>query len=198
MDTNITRERQNQILRAHGYRWVKIDQDWLDANDDFETRPGWHLYAPGQREVSVARAMREIEIGIEAVAAEIDAEEAAEFEAESRAWEIARIRKGIEIYIINNGTRPADEQPAGETILSTQNVYGGGDWFVIGSDALWYIRNNGADGDNWSHNNIRTGGAGAIGWKAPMNTAIERSLRKLATGQPLSNYRFEADGALVI
>jgi hypothetical protein len=31
--------------------------------------------------------------------------------------------------------------------------------------AVWYVQNNGADGDDWSANNVRTGGAGAIGWR---------------------------------
>lgn len=43
--------------------------------------------------------------------------------------------------------------------------YGGGEWFVVQPDAIWRVINNGGDGDDWSLNNIRTGGAGAIGMK---------------------------------
>ena len=44
---------------------------------------------------------------------------------------------------------------------------GGGRWIVIsqGRDHIWAIRNNGADGDDWSLNNVTTGGAGAIGYR---------------------------------
>lgn len=65
----------------------------------------------------------------------------------------------------------------GERLLDTENIYGGGDWWVIQPDRIWYIRNNGADGDAWSANNVRTGGAGAIGWHVPYNEALARTLR---------------------
>lgn len=44
-----------------------------------------------------------------------------------------------------------------------QNLYGGGEWFIVSGARCWFIKNNGADGDNWAYNNVRTGGAGAIG-----------------------------------
>ena len=44
-----------------------------------------------------------------------------------------------------------------------QIPYGGGEWYVITETAIWQVRNNGADGDNWGCNNIITSGAGAIG-----------------------------------
>lgn len=44
-------------------------------------------------------------------------------------------------------------------------IYGGGEWFVVQDNSIWYVINNGHDGDDWSLNNIRTGGAGAIGKK---------------------------------
>lgn len=162
------REKQNRILKSHGYRWEKITQDWLDDNDDFDTRPGWHLYAPNNRgEVSVSRAMREIEIGVAAVEAEIAVEKQAEFQAWAMRQEALAIKNKVEQLVIKFGTRPDGEQPDGMVLLDTQNIYGGGDWFVASPDrkTLWYIRNNGMDGDSWSNNNVRTGGAGAMGWK---------------------------------
>jgi hypothetical protein len=54
--TKVSREEQNTILKSHGYYWRRITQDWLDDNDDFETQPGWYLYSPDRREVSVSRA----------------------------------------------------------------------------------------------------------------------------------------------
>lgn len=68
-----------------------------------------------------------------------------------------------------DGERPGCPQQVveGERLLDTQTLYGCGDWWVIRPDAIWYVRNNGADGDNWEWNNVCTGGAGAIGWKMP-------------------------------
>lgn len=46
------------------------------------------------------------------------------------------------------------------------DIYGSGRWFHIHGDDLYIIYNNGMDGDDWSLNNYRTGGAGAIAKKA--------------------------------
>lgn len=189
---NLTRDEQNRILKSHGYRWVKIDQDWLDDNDDFETRPGWHLYAPGNREVSVTRALREIEIGIPETEQEYKAAERAQWEKDTRADELNHLRRAIAEFIRKNGTRPTDHQPAGKTLLDTQDIYGGGDWFVVSNEEIWYIQNNGADGDNWSHNNVRTGAAGAIGWMIPADSQIEYALTCLSEGKTPADYRTHA------
>jgi hypothetical protein len=62
-------------------------------------------------------------------------------------------------------------KPPGKTIWidSKTAIYGGGSWVVIEPDEqhFWYVDNNGADGDDWSHNNVQTGGAGALGWRLP-------------------------------
>jgi hypothetical protein len=68
--------------------------------------------------------------------------------------------------------------PEGNTYFDTQNIYGGGDWFVVNKDYIWYIKNNGMDGDSWDENNVRTGGAGAIGWRIPYNEKIFSQLKE--------------------
>ncbi len=61
------------------------------------------------------------------------------------------------------------QEPAGQQgDIDPQNAYGGGSWFVVGEEWLWYVRNNAMDGDCWDRNNVRTGGAGAIGWRVPV------------------------------
>ncbi len=40
-----------------------------------------------------------------------------------------------------------------------ENAYGGGRWWVIADDGVWHVVGNGADGDDWSRNNL----PGAIG-----------------------------------
>jgi hypothetical protein len=178
----LSREEQNKILRQHGYSWQKITQDWLDDNDDFETRPGWYLYSQDHREISVSRAFREIEIGVEAAAEEIRQAEAQELKRRAVDQALKRIRNAQIDLIKAQGIRPDGEKPAGQIVLDTQNIYGGGDWFVIGEDCIWYVRNNGMDGDNWSYNNVRTGGAGAIGWKASMDLQTKKTLLSLENG----------------
>lgn len=70
--------------------------------------------------------------------------------------------------------------PTGERFLDTLNIYGDGECWVINQDDIWYIRNNGADGDDWSTNNIRTGGAGAIGYRMPYDAVIAQKVRQAA------------------
>ena len=103
-------------------------------------------------------------------------------ERERAAAELQAAKKRLDEireHIQNSGTRPTDEQPEGEKLMNTQTIYGGGDWWVIGN-GIWYVRNNGADGDNWSANNVRTGGAGAIGWRIPMDETLATEIRLLA------------------
>lgn len=102
------------------------------------------------------------------------AAEHARHEAEQhRRARIAAIRERI---MSEGECLAGTHTPEGERLLDTQTIYGGGDWFVLGSD-IWYVRNNGADGDNWSYNNVRTGGAGAIGWRIPYDPALAAELR---------------------
>jgi len=93
-----------------------------------------------------------------------------------RAKQAAARLDEIKTMIRTDGDRPGsyDEQvtPEGRTELDTRNIYGGGEWLVIGTEYIWCVRNNGSDGDDWSRNNVRTGGAGAIGWRIPATTEL--------------------------
>jgi hypothetical protein len=87
--------------------------------------------------------------------------------------QIATIREDIKA----RGERPSGmNDPEGIRVHDTQNIYGGGDWFVVGPDWIWYVQNNGMDGDNWAANNVRTGGAGAIGWRVPYDAELAAKL----------------------
>jgi hypothetical protein len=102
---------------------------------------------------------------------------------DERRERIAKV-KGREEEIIDfiktKGEFPhGDNNPEGERLLDTQDIYGGGDWFVVGNDYIWYVRNNGMDTDNWGINNVRTGGAGAIGWRVPYSKELADELRRL-------------------
>lgn len=71
-----------------------------------------------------------------------------------------------EYYVQGTGLKPPGEQV---WIDKHSLGYGGGTWVVIepGESYFWYVNNNGADGDDWSRNNVTTGGAGAIGYRLP-------------------------------
>ncbi len=83
----------------------------------------------------------------------------------------------IKNYIKNNGEFPnGNFSPNGKILCDTFNIYGSGDKFIIDDLYIWYIQNNGMDGDNWSNNNIKTGGAGAIGFRIVKTTELENQL----------------------
>ena len=71
--------------------------------------------------------------------------------------------------------------PEGSTIPlgAGQDIYGGGRWFVLGPDWIWAVANNGMDGDDWSLNNVRTGGAGAIGRCVRTTSELVGQIRRL-------------------
>jgi len=68
----LSRAQQNDILNSHGYKWTK---DYSDDPDDREYV--WTLMAADGRTVSVARAIDEIRRGVDVVAAEYAAKQAA-------------------------------------------------------------------------------------------------------------------------
>ena len=105
-----------------------------------------------------------------AVCREATAEEAAPHIAAERrkaAIKAAETRlESIKRDIQKCGERPEGSNIVdGERVFDTQNIYGGGDWFVLQPEHVWYVQNNGTDGGDWGANNVRTGGAGAIGWR---------------------------------
>lgn len=85
--------------------------------------------------------------------------------------EAAQFRPGyekmrVEGEVIQHPTRP-------------ENIYGGGEWWVIQPKWIWRIRNNGHDGDDWGRNNVNTGGAGAIGHRVPYSEELAAQIRGL-------------------
>lgn len=95
--------------------------------------------------------------------------------------EFARNRNRA-LKVIREWAKRKGQRPSGQNRLSGRQVmldskgimYGGGEWVVISPDerTFWYVQNNGSDGADWSLNNVVTGGAGAIGWKARLNPKL--------------------------
>jgi hypothetical protein len=106
-------------------------------------------------------------------------------ETEAKASNVRQARLGLQNIAAK--IREVGKQPEGDNFAEGDEIdlsdkstrlYGGGEWFVIGKEFIWYVRNNGMDGDNWSHNNVRTGGAGAIGWRISFDEAIANEIIK--------------------
>ena len=117
---------------------------------------------------------------------EATAEEAAPLKEQLAKREQAKAVKArlseIKQQITTDGDLPEyheNNAKGGTVLLDSRTAYGGGAWFVITDEAIWYVLNNGADGDDWGRNNVRTGGAGAIGWKIPLNKELATELQKI-------------------
>lgn len=64
--------------------------------------------------------------------------------------------------------------------LNPKNQYGGGEWFVITDDYIWYVRQNAREGDNWDFNNVYVkGSAGAIGKRVLYDDDLADKIRSL-------------------
>jgi len=139
----------------------------------------------GRGYIGVCRPATEKET-LEAEEEVLEAEEAERIQAalcqkhkslQNRVEQIAR-------RIRDEGDSPDPSGPSvligGQKIFDTQDIHGGGEWFEITDTHIWHVRNNGMDGDNWSQNNVRTGGAGAIGWRIPLDHTTVDELQSLA------------------
>lgn len=110
--------------------------------------------------------------------------EAKQAEGQERARKIGEVEKVLQA--IAQDIRENGEYPEGRTDLrsytylyDTQDIYGGGAYFVITETHIWYVKNNGRDGDDWSLNNVITGGAGGIGHRIPKQQDIVDRLTEL-------------------
>jgi hypothetical protein len=145
-------EGQVLIERGHVYVIVEVVREY-DGDDD---------YTPGHT------------VGVEV---EPNEDDRAEIARRAEIAAIARERKELKEAIRAAGTAPeGHHQIAAPELMSTWNPYGGGDWFCVTDEYAWYVKNNGADGDFWGHNNVRTAGAGAIGWRVDRATANGQAL----------------------
>lgn len=120
--------------------------------------------------------------------AALDAQEHAAQAARAAKAEVQRTLAELREAFMRRGERPtsADGQlmaVEGERLLDTQTLCGGGEWWIIQPAAIWYVQNNGSDGADWSLNNVRTGGAGAVGRRLPYDPAVAEQLRAAQRGQ---------------
>jgi len=74
--------------------------------------------------------------------------------------------------ITDANDRPEHPEVAGEEVANTRNIYGGGHRIVVGADWIWYVQGNGADGADWSANNL----PGEIAWRAPYSDELAAAI----------------------
>lgn len=65
--------------------------------------------------------------------------------------------------------------------INGHNIYGSGTLLFIDDSFLYIIDNNGMDGDDWSRNNLGTGGAGAIAYRTPLTEEVKNWLNDSKT-----------------
>lgn len=95
--------------------------------------------------------------------------------------EYERKLQALREVIRREGERPNGplDFPSGETVVDTFNIYGGGEAIVVDAQYVWHIENNGMDGDDWALNNVCTGGAGGIGYRARKTDALVAECKAL-------------------
>lgn len=150
---------QKIMHRGHAYEVV---------SSYYNREDGWSIGAMSEEWYSVKAICIDERADGQQMLAEAEAEkEAARREKAARKeWDelIADIRKNGTVY---DGEEINLSDIPGDDIADTMNVYGGGYILRDAGDEIWLIVNNGADGDNWAVNNIRTGGAGAYAFRIP-------------------------------
>src|SRR5262249_27000691 len=116
--------------------------------------------------------------------------------AEANAKKDAQIVLSGAIERVKGGERPTAEQgqrldvwPKGyEQIAASRSLGWSGprEHFVITPDWIWHTLHNGADGDDWSWNNV----AGYIVHRIPFDAEFAQKIREAAT---LLGYQTEVD-----
>lgn len=123
-------------------------------------------------------------VDVKAVRVELTSEEQAEVDAEAAVSAARdRVSQIVERFEIEAEIPQVSDGQllhlGGERVLDAGTIYGGGSWFVITESHVWYVLNNGGDGDDWQRSNVATGGAGAIGRRLPLDEALATELRAL-------------------
>ena len=86
-----------------------------------------------------------------------------------------RTARGLKLKVKSMGT-PIERingelvpRPEGTVLLDTFDLRGSGERLIETGTEYWYLINNGADGDDWGRNTVKTGGAGAFGWRLSLS-----------------------------
>lgn len=78
-----------------------------------------------------------------------------------------------------SGATGLDYIKAPELGYDGPTIYGSGKWFMLDQKYFYLVRNNGGDGDDWSRNNLSTGGAGAICFRVQRNEKVDSIIEEI-------------------
>jgi len=175
----------------------KVEGSWISAEALYglppffgRTRPyGWmtvkvktveQIVKEYAKEVADEEELRKVE----EILQERERKRQEEEERKRQIQEKKRILKEIKEYIKQQGEKPDGLfKLEGERIddpfcRPDEFIYGGGEWFVIEKDYIWYVIGNSADGDDWSWNNTERG----IGFRVPFSEELAQKIRTLRGG----------------
>lgn len=192
------RKKKNDLLRQHGYRWHKesmyvdgymaaVNPELADYDGDFKDI--WVLRDTDGNDVTEQKEEILIDLGYygeQRKADRIKEREQERIEKERKEQyriEFEAAKKEIDEFFDNTKSEyPEEAHPEGEFLCFKGkgfNIYGTGIEYVIeDGKAIWKLRNNGHDGDDWSRNNYVTGGAGAIAHKFSYNKRIAKLMKE--------------------
>lgn len=174
--------------------------DWHDQMDNFDEAEKYEGRRGGEWFVRNAEDIPVVEdiLGIlpENRLAVLQGKWAAEAEEEKRAAQEAAEKRRAEEEAKLRLFDPAEGEyvPGSHRLQGTwvkwrdgHDIYGAGTEFLVeeGGQHVWLVVNNGMDGDDWSRNNVQTGGAGAIGHRFPLTPERLAFLRSLPGGERL-------------
>jgi hypothetical protein len=200
-DEKAQREAENALLNQHGFVWKKsffyID-GWLAGvhclpkYDGFNA-PAWLLLDAAGKTVAAIVEGKEVFGSVQAILTSLDAEKQAQADAAAQAkTERQAKRAEIEKFFAETpSVTPKIVKPFSSLLHFPKqgfNAVGGGVEYAIDPqdcfppEHLWRISNNGSDGDDWSHNNYETGGAGAIASAFPFSQRIADLMREVMEG----------------
>ena len=86
--------------------------------------------------------------------------------------------KQIQPTTLNELTKQGEVYDHPNMSWARHSIYGVGILYVIKETEIIQITNNGHDNDDWSRNNIQTGGAGAIGVSVPYSAELADEIRE--------------------
>lgn len=186
----------------YGWTFYKLSakipyEDWKDIKQyfdynfydeemeiDYGSTKGWTTRSPEKVEkILVEKGLIKPENTMKAMAEKYEKQQE---EYEKRQEERNKLVKEIDTAFKDAEKPEGEFDPEGEKLndpVFKPNIYGGGEWYIINDEYIWKIRNNGADGDDWSLNNIKTQGAGAIGLRVPYTSELAEKIRKYVRGE---------------
>lgn len=177
----LERVQPGDVVNLRG-RWIQITKAWTVRVDEDSPSMFGAEFLGHESDTATGYQGLDLAVTDPARARELEAARAAADRQAQQRQDAARARENRRreiAQLIRQASQPFDETGiviGGRRLSDRQNIYGGGDWFEVTDTHLWWVLNNGADGDNWAHNNVRTGGAGAIGYKIALDPDLVNEL----------------------